>query len=146
MNFAPPKSPPGAIGNSTGNSMIFLNEPAQRMLPLGPGMVVNSPVVPAGVIRAIKTYREAVVLCRELSGLKCTLSELARYTGMYKSHVTDYFNKSATTGKGKARRQLPAEMIPRVELVLGKTVISQWLAWQSQLTVMEELQIIQAAA
>jgi AraC-like DNA-binding protein len=126
--------------------MIFLNEPVQRTLPLGPGMVVNSPVVPAGVIRSIKTYREAVVMTRKLSNLKCTLSELARYTGMYKSHVTDYFNESAVTKTGKARRQLPAEMIPGVELVLGKTVISQWLAWQSQLTVMEELQIIQAAA
>ena len=44
------------------------------------------------------------------------------------------------------RRELPARHIADVERVLGNTVISQWVAQQSKLTVLEEMQADRAAA
>lgn len=42
--------------------------------------------------------------------------------------------------QGKGCRDLPADAIARFESVVGNTVVSQWIASQSKLTVLEEMQ------
>jgi hypothetical protein len=66
-----------------------------------------------------------------------TLAELAH---LYTSHTSDYFSLHSH------RRELPARCVAAVEAVVGNTVISQWLAQQSHLTVLEELQAMRRAA
>lgn len=68
---------------------------------------------------------------------KRTLAELA---DLYPSHVSEYFSPLVTTRRGKPQRELPARSVAPVERVLGNTIISQYLAHQARLTVLEELQ------
>lgn len=105
-------------------------------LPLVGGLVVAQRlVVPPEVVMAIKSYRQACRLAWKLRHVRnLTKRTLAEQTGCYPSHVTDYF------GLHDTKRELPARHIAAVERVLGNTVISQWVAQQSQLTVLEEMQ------
>lgn len=104
-------------------------------LPLLGGVIDSTPRhLPSSVIHTIKTYRQACRLAwklRRVTGL--TKRSLAEQAGLYASHVTDYFSIN------EARRELPAKHVAHVEKILGNTVISQWLAWQADLTVLEEL-------
>ena len=63
-----------------------------------------------------------------------TRAQLAVRAGLYTSHVSDYFSVHAN------RRELPARNIGQVERVLGNTLISQWVAWQAQRLLLDELQ------
>jgi hypothetical protein len=105
-------------------------------LPLFGGMVrAQRLVMPPEVVMSIKSYRQACRLAWKLRALSnLTKRTLAEYTGCYPSHITDYFSIHDN------RRELPARHIAAVERVLGNTVISQWLAQQSHLTVLEEMQ------
>ena len=49
-------------------------------------------------------------------------------------HVSDYLSDDET------KRELPAKYIKAFEAVCGNSAISQWLAAQSKLTVLEEMQ------
>ena len=114
--------------------MIF-SEDASSPLPLLGGVVqAQRLVVPPQVIASIKSYRHACRLAWKIKRTRLTQRTLAELAGLYPSHVSDYFSVHAH------RRQLPAEHIAAVEAVIGNTVISQWLAQQSHLTVLEELQ------
>lgn len=97
--------------------------------------------IPPTVVMKIRSYRQACRLAwklRQPRNLRArTLAEL---TGLYASHVSEYFAIRAD------RRELPARHVGAVERVLGNTVISQWLALQSNLTVLEELQLARKAA
>lgn len=102
-------------------------------------------VVPPGVIARIHSYREAVRFCwanRRRS--KMTKAMLAEEAGLYPPHVTCYLADPALLRKHK--RDLPGESIAAFQRVCGNTAISQWLALQAQLTVLEELQAERAAA
>jgi len=92
-------------------------------------------VVPPAVVMQIRSYRHACRLAWKLRVVRNlqrrTLAELA---GLYAPHVSDYFSVHEN------RRELPARHIAAVERVLGNTVISQYQAQQSKLTVLEELQ------
>jgi hypothetical protein len=92
-------------------------------------------VVPPQVVMGLLSYRHACRLAWKLR-VVCNLTRrtLAEVAGLYTSHVSDYFSVHDN------RRDLPAKHIAAVELVLGNTVISQWLAQQSKLTVLEEMQ------
>lgn len=68
-----------------------------------------------------------------------TQRTLAEMAGLYPSQVSDYLSDDDT------RREMPAKYIPAFERVCGNTAISQWLAWQAKLTVMEEIQATHAA-
>lgn len=111
-------------------------------LPLLGGVVQQQTLhIPPVVVMKIRSYRQACRLAwklrrpRNLKGR--TLAEL---TGLYASHVSDYFSIHAD------RRELPAKHIAGVERVLGNTVISQYLAQQSSLTVLEEMQVARRSA
>lgn len=98
-------------------------------------------VVPPQVVVGIKSYRHACRLAWKLRGIRnLTRRTLAERCGLYTSHVSDYFSVH------DHRRELPARHIAAVEYQLGNTVISQWLAQQSHLTVLEEMQAARRAA
>lgn len=106
------------------------------VLPLVGGVVqAQRLIVPPEVVMGIRTYRQACRLAWKLRRIRnLTKRTLAECVGLYASHVTDYFSLH------DHRRELPARHIAAVEAVLGNTVISQWLAQQSHLTVLEEMQ------
>ena len=104
-------------------------------LPLLGGVVqAQRLVLPPEVVMGIASFRHACRLAWKLRRTRITQRTLAEVAGLYPSHVSDYFSLHAH------RRELPARHVAAVELVLGNTAISQWLAQQSQLTVLEELQ------
>lgn len=69
-------------------------------------------------------------------------SLLAQEIGAYASHISDWFNPDDSP----ARRSLPAHLIPAFETYVGYTLVSQWLAAQSKLTVLEGMQAERMAA
>lgn len=92
-------------------------------------------VVPPEVVVGVRSYRHACRLAWKLRAVRnLTRRTLAECGGLYTSHVSDYFSMHDN------RRELPAKHIAAVERVLGNTVISQWVAQQSKLTVLEEMQ------
>lgn len=115
--------------------MTFAND-GQAHLPLMGGVVQPQRlVVPPEVVMGVRTYRHACRLAWKLRFVRnLTRRTLAEVAGLYTSHVSDYFSVHDN------RRELPAKHIAAVEAVLGNAVISQYLAQQSKLTVLEEMQ------
>ena len=97
-------------------------------------------VVPSDQIGSVKDYREAVRLCwahRRSSGMtRKTLSEI---TGMRACLIVDYLDASALSRNKVERRDMPAKYIKVFEAVCGNTFVSQFIAYQAQLTVLESL-------
>ncbi len=93
-------------------------------------------VVPEQWLRMARTYRQAVRLAWQLKRVHyMTRAQFAAEADLYPQHVTDYLHEDDKP----SRRDLPAEAIPRAEVVLGNTLISQWLARHAKLTVLEEI-------
>jgi hypothetical protein len=85
------------------------------------------------VVRAAATYRLAVLGCWNLRiRRKMTRRLLAEETGMLPSHLTDYLADDAD------RRDMPAKYIQAMEVACGNRFISQWLAMQANLTILEQ--------
>lgn len=122
--------------------MRFTYEGESLPLPLFGGVVQEQRLVVAPeVVMGLRSYRHACRLAWKLRFVRnLTRRTLAEVAGLYTSHVSDYFSIN------DARRELPAKHIAAVERVLGNTVISQYIAQQSKLTVMEELQLVRRAA
>lgn len=92
-------------------------------------------VVPSKHIAELRSYREAVQLCWQLRRVRnMTQVRLAEEAGLYPAHVTCYLRE------GKHKRDLPGSGVRGFQLACGNTAISQWLALQGQLTVLEEIQ------
>lgn len=114
----------------------------QRELPLM-GRLDGPSAAPTNLVHMAKTYREAVRLAWNVRRVQyATQRQLAAETGLYAPHITDYLNSDDK----QSRRSLPAEHIPAFEAFVGNTLISQWLAAQAKLTVLEEIQATRAAA
>jgi hypothetical protein len=95
-------------------------------------------LVPHGEIAKVKSYREAVRMCwahRRVQTM--TKARMAEETGMRSSHVTEYFSPAATDSRGRELRDMPAKYISALERVAGNTFVTQYLAAQSKLTVLE---------
>lgn len=122
--------------------MSFSNDTEQARLALLGGVIQQQRLVaPPQVIVGVKSYRHACRLAWKLRRMRnLTRRSLAEVCGLYTSHVSDYFSVHEN------RRELPARHIAAVEYELGNTVISQWLAQQSHLTVLEEMQAQRRAA
>lgn len=98
-------------------------------------------VVDPALIAKCKTYRDAVKLCWEKRRVQnMTKKRLAEEAGLYASYMTCYLKDS------KRQRDLPGSGIRGFEWVCGNTAISQWINLQAKLTVLEEMQLIKAAA
>lgn len=110
---------------------------AQSELPLLGGVVQRQRlVVPPEVICGLPTYRHACRLAWKLRHPRnLTQRTVAEHAGLYTPHMSDYFSQA------EKKRELPARHVAAVEHVLGNTVISQWLAHQCKLTVLEEMQV-----
>lgn len=94
-------------------------------------------VVPQQWVRIPKTYRQAVKLAwdkRRVENL--TKAQLATHTGLPAQHISDYF----AADDRPTRRDLPGKGLPKFEEFVENTLVSQWLAAQSKLTVLEEIQ------
>jgi hypothetical protein len=107
------------------------------------GRLDGPKAVSRAVVAACKTYRDAVRMAWQLKRVPgMTLQQLAGEAGLYASHVTDYLHKDDKP----SRRDLPAHKVAEFESVVGNRVVSQWLAAQSCLTVLEEFQAERMAA
>jgi hypothetical protein len=85
------------------------------------------------LVKACRTYRDAVRACWMLRTRRSlTQALLAEETGCYSSHVCDYISES------EAKRELPAKRIEAFERSCGNRLISQWLALQANLTILEQ--------
>lgn len=92
-------------------------------------------VVPEGHIKACQTYRDVVRLCWRLRRVRAmTMLTLAEQAGFPSNHRSDYLSDN------EERRELPAKYIKAFEYVCGNTAISQWIAMNAKLTVLEEVQ------
>ena len=114
----------------------------QREFPLL-GRLDAPSAVPNQWVRYCKTYRQAVRtawMLRRVS--RMTKQQLASEAELTPQHVSDYL---AEDDKPQ-RRDLPADSVARFEAVVGNTLVSQWLASQSKLTVLEEIQATKVAA
>ena len=98
-------------------------------------------VVPPHLIATCKTYRDAVRLCWHLRRVRnMTQRGLAEEAGLYAPHVTCYLHD------GKRQRDLPGQAVRAFEWTCGNTAISQWHNVGAQLTVLEEMTLLRAAA
>ena len=114
----------------------------QLQLPLM-GRLDGPSIAPAHVVRSCKSYREACRLAWSLRRVRnMTQRRLAEDADLRPQLVTDYLNPDARAD----RKSLPAERIARFESVVGNSIVSQWVAAQAQLTVLEELRAGRAAA
>ena len=96
-------------------------------------------LVAPDAVAACKTYRDAVKVCWQLrTRTRMTKAQLAEECGCYASHMTDYLSDN------EKARELPACRITAVEVSCGNRLITQWLAAQAQLTILETF--IQRAA
>lgn len=85
------------------------------------------------LVDACRTYRDAVRACWDLRTRRnLTHRQLAVEAGLYASHVSDYL--SDRPGK----RNLPAEHINNFELARSNRLVSQWMARQAHLTILEQ--------
>jgi transcriptional regulator with XRE-family HTH domain len=87
------------------------------------------------VVAACTSYRQAVRACWTLRTRRnLTKRLLAEEVGCYPCHVTDYLH-----GDDKpSRRDLPAKRINHFEIACGNRIVSQWLAAQAGLTILEQ--------
>ena len=120
--------------------MKFHNE--QPELPLLGGVVqAQRLIVPPEVVMGLKSWRHACRLAWKLRRPKnLTQRTLAELADLYPPHVSSYFSLR------QDRRELPARHVAPVEAVIQNTVMSQYLAQQAKLTVLEELQIARRRA
>lgn len=108
----------------------------QAELPLM-GRLDGPSIAPTRLVGLAKTYRQAVRLSWQMRRVKkSTLRHLAAEAEMPPQHASDYVNPDDKP----TRRSLPAERIAAFETFVGNTLVSQWLAAQSKLTVLEEMQ------
>lgn len=95
-------------------------------------------VVPASLIKKIKSYRDVCRLALANSRVKnMTRATICERTGMRPSHASDYFSDRDLDDRGHEMRDMPAKYIPAFEEAVGNTFVSQWIAMQSQLTILE---------
>lgn len=89
-------------------------------------------LVPSDVVAECETYRDAVKRCYMLrKRTRMTNRALAEETGCYAPHIGQYITDS------KHQRELPASHIEAFEVACGNRCITQWIAAQANLTILE---------
>ncbi len=85
------------------------------------------------IVDACRTYRDAVRACWDMRSRRhLTQRVLADEAGLYASHVTDYISDD------ERKRELPAKHVAQFEIACGNRMISQWLAREANLTILEQ--------
>lgn len=114
----------------------------QLSLPLF-GRVDRPSVAPAQYVTRCKTYRQAVRMAWALRRVHLmTQRQLAAEAGLRAQLVSDYLHRDDKP----QRRDLPADRIAAFESIVGNTLVTQWLAAQHALTVLEEVTATARAA
>lgn len=86
------------------------------------------------------TYRDAVRLAwKQRRHPSMTMAYFAMELGTTLSNMSRYLDGNPVNSRGIARPNLPAELIPRAEEILGNHAISQYLTRLGMLTLMEEM-------
>jgi len=94
---------------------------------------VGPSLIDAEIVLACRTYREAVRACWDMRTRRgLTKRALAEGAGLYASHVSDYISDD------DSKRELPAKHINAFEIECGNRFVSQWLARQANLTILEQ--------
>lgn len=107
------------------------------------GRLEGPSVVPVQYVQKCRTWREAVRMSWALRRVRfMTYAQVAAEANLYHQHVSDYLNPDDKPG----RRDLPPEKVPSWNVAVGNTLCTQWLAAQSRLTVLEEMQATRAVA
>lgn len=99
-------------------------------------------VAPEQWVRYAKTYRDVVRIAWNLRRVKHSKADMARDCGFYAQHISDWFAKDDKP----SRRSLPGDCIPEFEAYVQNSLVSQWLARHSRLTVLEEITATKAVA
>lgn len=108
----------------------------QKELPLI-GVIEGPKAVDTATVKQCKTFRSVCRMAWALRRIRnLTYRTLAERAGFYAPHVSNWFNPDDKPG----RMEMPARCVSVFEQVVGNTLVSQWLAWQSGLTVLEEMQ------
>lgn len=95
-------------------------------------------VAPASLLAKIKSYRGAIRVSWQMRIIQnMTQAGLCERTGMRASHVSHYLSEQEYDEKGRELRDMPAKYLPAFERAVGNSFTSQWLASQSQLTILE---------
>lgn len=136
--------PPNRLGNWLGGCIFLSGGTPMNQLEFPLLGRLDAPsAVPSQWIRTAKTYRQAVRLSWKLKRVSnLTRQQLATEAELYPQHVTDYLHEDDKP----QRRDLPADALARFEAVVGNTLVSQWLAARSRLTVLEEMKATQRIA
>lgn len=93
----------------------------------GPRLIDNE------IVLACRSYREAVRACWDMRTRRnLTKRRLAEEAQLYASHVSDYISDN------DCKRELPAKHVNEFEIACGNRMISQWLAVQANLTILEQ--------
>lgn len=111
------------------------------------GRVDAPSAVAASDVAKVCTYRQAVCIAwanRRVKGM--TNTTLCELTGMRPSHVSDYLNWQEFDKKGRDLRDMPSKYIKAFESAVGNTLVSQWVAMEAGLTVLEGVMADQKAA
>jgi hypothetical protein len=121
---------------------LFMEAPVNQLTFPLLGRIDAPSVVPPSALGIVRNYRDAVRLCwalRRAKGLKP--ADLGQF-GFTRQHVGDYLN----VDDHPTRRSLPGQRIKEFEDLMGNNAITQWLASQARLTVLEEIQAMRASA
>lgn len=126
-----------------GRFLVAMDAPMQQLpLPLL-GRLDRPSVAPTQLVSQCKTYRDAVRMCWSLRRIHhMSLRHLAAEAGIRAQVISDYLH----TDDHPHRRDLPAHRIAAFESVVGNSLITQWIAAQQALTVLEELSATKALA
>lgn len=111
----------------------------QRELPLL-ARIDGPSVVHPDMVGRVQSYRDAVRMCFELRRVRgMNRKTVAEYAGIHTPHISDFLSDDAS------KRAMPAAYIQSFETACGNTCISQWVAMQARLTVIEEMQARRSA-
>lgn len=97
--------------------------------------------LPDSEIAECMTYRDAVRLAfKHRKHQAMTMAYFAMELGTTLSNMSRYLDGNPVNSRGVLRPNLPAELIPKAEEILGNHAISQFLTRLGALTLMEEFQ------
>jgi len=100
-------------------------------------------IVSVQYVEMCDTWRKACRMAWQMRRIRnMTYTMFAAYTGFTRQHVGDWFNKDDL----QTRRSMPVECVSVSEYVFGNKLLSQWIAAQSKLTILEEMQVERALA
>ena len=94
-------------------------------------------VVPMSLVMKAVSFRDACRAAWAARPKNMTMATLCQMTGMRPSHASEYFAEGEADAKGREFRDMPAKYLPAFEEAIGNSFASQWLAMQSQLTILE---------